>query len=160
MRLGSWSRSEPLLLSILASFGNWSFSWCRCYQNMVQKGKYQRPQLGKSWSGPEPLLLLRTLVGRFPAGWVCHVDHSLPVKTTFLLLLLVSKVLLKDRLPVTEKTKRFPKKDRKIRRRWIGLRKHPDDLQWTSKTEGGGQYHQDLLIYWTQWSIDLDDLQI
>ena len=26
--------------------------------------------------------------------------------------------------------------------------------------KGGGQCHQDLLIYWTQWSIDLDHLLI
>ena len=29
-----------------------------------------------------------------------------------------------------------------------------------SKTWGGGQWHQDFLIYGTQWFIDLDDLLI
>lgn len=70
--------SSPLLIIVHSHDTNIS------PQKMVQKGKYERPQLGKSWSGP---LLSRTLVGRFPAGWVCHVDHSRPVKTTFLLLL-------------------------------------------------------------------------
>ena len=45
-------------------------------------------------------------------------------------------------------------KDKRSKRRWIGLRRHSDDLQWTPKIEKGGrkrgvggQCHQDLLIY-------------
>ena len=40
---------------------------------------------------------------------------------------------------------------------------HPDQLlsgipKFNMNFVKGGQCHQDLLIYWTQWSIDLDDL--
>ena len=32
---------------------------------------------------------------------------------------------------------------------WIGLRRHPDDLQWLLRPKKGEGCHQDLLIYWT-----------
>ena len=58
-------------------------------------------------------------------------------------------------------------KDKKTKRQWIGLRRHPDDLQWTTKIKkfgdgeaGGMQCYQVLLIYQTQWSIDLDDVDL
>ena len=43
-------------------------------------------------------------------------------------------------------------KDKKTKKWWLGLRKHPMNYL-DRKGESGGQYHQDLFTYWAQWSM-------
>ena len=57
-------------------------------------------------------------------------------------------------IPSTPTEPRNEQKDRK-ERRWIGLKKHPVDLQWTTKIEKGGKGDSIVKIF---WSIELKDL--
>ena len=82
------------------------------------------------------------------------------------------------RWPIKEEKKTESRKDRmtKIQKDEKTEDKCTNNMNWTQKTSRrppmnhyvlrskkgiwgrGRQYHQDLLIYWPQWSIDLDDL--
>ena len=63
-------------------------------------------------------------------------------------------------LNISQDRKAKRKKDKKTERQTDKMMNDDEQDSEDIKTIREWQYQQDFLIYWTQWSIDLDDLLI